>query len=142
MNMTLADLIVATKPKTPAQIRVFHELRQSALKLATVTYDERAASYNVDHEPFEEMPFGVVSLASEIFKRSIRMTGLLTPLRDASLTEADLARLLDTSIDLINYGSWMYALVELALQSAKTKILVDSGHSSDPDKEAVPHVRR
>lgn len=113
-NATIQDLIRATQMKDAGDIEEFHRLRQEALKVASRIFDDRATSYNVDHEPFDEMPYGALSLASELFKRTIRMTGLITPLRTEPLRSEDVSRLADSALDLINYASWMYAMIMVA----------------------------
>jgi len=116
VDFTIQDVIRRSKLSTPEDVAEFHRLRQCALEYAKQVYEDRAGSYNVDHEPTEEMIFGAVSLASEIHKRSMRMTGLLTPLRGITpLRQDDLGRLLDTCIDMINYASWQYALLKIAV---------------------------
>ncbi len=94
----------------------FQHLRREAIAEAMVVYEDRSASYNVDHGPFREMPFGIVSLVSELYKRIIRLTSLVTPMRKEELREEDLARIIDTMIDSINYASWGYAMTKIALQ--------------------------
>ncbi len=115
MEFTISHLIRKSKVRTAEEVKRFHAERLAALKLATDIYTDRAASYNVDADPSEEMVYGVVSLASEIFKRGKRMANLLTPTREESLREADVKRILDTCTDLINYSSWMYGLMQVAL---------------------------
>lgn len=117
METVIQELVRRTRLSTPKDIASFHTIRQEAFKVASATYEDRSVSYNVDHEPMDEMPFGAVSLASEIYKRAIRMTGILTPLRETSLRMADLERLLDSCIDIMVYASWQYALVSIATQN-------------------------
>lgn len=118
-GLTISDVVRGSKLTSPQDVAAFHRLRKKAISMAIDVYEDRAGSYNVDHEPTEEMVFGCVSLASEIHKRAIRMTGLLTPLRgEEPLKKADLSRLLDTTIDLINYASWQYALLKIAFGDA------------------------
>jgi hypothetical protein len=65
------------------------------------------------------MVFGPLSLAGELFKRTRRMCGLLSQIRSQPLRLADLNRLLDSSIDLMNYSSWFYALIKQAIDEAE-----------------------
>ena len=97
----------------PQETKRFHSLRLSALELAKKIFDDRATGYNVDHEAVEEMVFGCASLAGELYKRATRMVGLLTPLRTSELRQEDLNRLVDLCIDIINYASWQYALLQI-----------------------------
>jgi len=117
LETVIQELVRRTRLKLPEDIAAFHTLRKEAFKVALSTYDDRSVSYNVDHEPMDEMPFGAVSLASEIYKRAIRMTGILTPLRETSLRPADIERLLDSCIDMMVYASWQYALVSVAIKN-------------------------
>ncbi len=112
--MQISDLIVLRKLRTDEDIEKFHELRRAAFSEATRIFKERAASYNVDHEPGEEMVYGIVSLASEMYKRIRRLTGLLSPLRRDEITEVDLDRMEDTCIDTMNYASWEWAQIKIA----------------------------
>lgn len=139
---TIADIVRFSKLKTPDEVREFHNLRKRAFYVAQEIYADRETSYNVDHEPTEEMPFGIVSLASEMFKRVIRMCGIVTPLRQEDLSEKDLERLIDSCIDLMNYASWQYALAVKVARDArlasggKEKQLTYSHciHNDEPDK--------
>ena len=97
-----------------ADAKNFHILRLEAIELAMDTYEDRAESYNVNHEPYQEMPFGIVSLVSELYKRVVRLTSLVTPARKEPLREEDLERIIDTMIDSINYASWGYAMARIA----------------------------
>ena len=92
----------------------FEQLRQEAFDMAQKVFAERTLGYNVDHPCYEEMVYGPISLASEVFKRARRLAALLTPIRQDKIRPADLNRVLDICIDLINYLTWMYALVKLA----------------------------
>ena len=113
--MELSDLVRLSSLSEEDEGR-FPELREQALLEARITYNDRAASYNVDHGPFREMPFGIVSLVSELFKRIIRLTSLVTPRRREELREEDLSRILDTMIDSINYASWGFAMTQIAIE--------------------------
>lgn len=112
----IPELISVTQISSPEDVAKFHKYRQQAYEVAQRIYEDRANSYNVNHEPYDEMVYGALSLASEIFKRSIRMTGLITPLRTAPLRQEDIARLADSALDLINYSTWMYALIQVAIE--------------------------
>lgn len=116
-TITLAELLKITKLKTPEQIRDFHALRTEAFQVAWDVYADREASYNYDHEPMEEMVFGPFSLVSELHKRTVRMCGLLSPLKP-SLRPQDLNRLVDLSVDVLNYSSWLYAIIKQAMEEA------------------------
>ncbi len=113
--MELSDLVRLSSLSDEDAER-FQELREQAFEEARITYDDRSSSYNVDHGPFREMPFGIVSLVSELFKRIIRLTSLVTPRRREELREEDLARILDTMIDSINYASWGFAMTSIAIE--------------------------
>ncbi len=140
-QVSLSNLVRAARLETPEQVTKFHELRESSFRLAKDIYASREASYNVDHESVEEMVFGPVSLASELYKRMARMAGLLTPLRTEPLREIDLSRLIDLCLDSINYASWQYALLMAAVTELNGREYVpqnsDSGSGSPlrPDKE-------
>lgn len=127
LSLTLAQLILKTRLDTPEKVEQFHLLRRQAFEAVEKVYADRAASYNFDHEPTEEMVYGPVSLASEIFKRARRLTGLLSPLRPVALRLSDLNRILDVTVDLISYLSWFYALI---------KIAGVNGHANCDDKPA------
>ncbi len=118
MGMELSDLVQATQLGDDDAER-FHELRNEAIVKAMETYEDRAKSYNVNHEPYREMPFGILSLVSELKKRVIRLTSLVTPARKEPLREEDLDRIADTMIDSINYASWGYAMTEIAREKAE-----------------------
>lgn len=115
-SMTLEQFIRrADIPRT--QYSEFHRLRKQAFVVAAKVFDDRAQSYNVDHQPFQEHVYGPVGIAGEIFKRARRMAALLSPLRKEALRRSDVNRIVDVSVDLINYLSWMYALAVLASRS-------------------------
>jgi len=92
----------------------FHKLRVEAFTMAMQVFEDRAISYNVDHQAFQEQVFGPISLVSEIFKRARRMAALISPLREEPIRERDLNHIVDACIDMMNYLSWLYALVILA----------------------------
>ena len=113
IDITLGELI--RRADIPRELYPeFHKLRVEAFTRAMEVYEERAAGYNIDHEPWQEQVFGPVSLVSEIFKRSRRMASLLSPLRETPVSERELNGLVDASIDMINYLSWLYSLIILA----------------------------
>ncbi len=116
--MKLSEFVERTQ-LDDADSAEFHRLRQEAIELAQATYEDRAESYNVSHEPYREMPFGLLSLISEMFKRVLRLTSLVTPMREEELREEDLERIIDTMIDSINYASWGYAMTKIALNKEK-----------------------
>ena len=95
-------------------IPVFERYRLEAFKKAQEVFDDRTVGYNLDHPCYEEMVYGPVSLVSEIFKRSRRQAALLSPLREEELREADINRILDLCIDMINYLTWLYSMVKIA----------------------------
>lgn len=130
MDTVIQELVRRTRLTTPEDISAFHILRKAAFAIADATYEDRSVSYNVDHEPMDEMPFGAVSLASEIYKRAIRMTGILTPLRETSLRPADIERLLDSCIDMMVYASWQYALVTIAIKNIEEECNDDAEKSN------------
>ncbi len=125
--MKLGHLVELTQLSDMESER-FHRLRNQAFETAWETYEDRAASYNVSHEPYREMPFGIVSLVSELQKRIIRLTSLVSPRREEELREEDLDRILDTMIDSINYASWGYAMMKIALAERNT----DGNERPDP----------
>lgn len=114
--MQLSELVQCTQ-LGDSEADIFHALRQEAIRVANDTYNDRAASYNVSHEPYREMPFGIVSLVSELQKRVIRLTSLVSPMRKEELREEDLLRIMDTMIDSINYASWGYAMIHIAMRA-------------------------
>jgi hypothetical protein len=117
-ELTLSELLKITSlGHNAAQIEQFHVLRQQAFETARKVYADREQSYNVDHEPTEEMAFGPISLAGELYKRAKRMCGLLSPIRSKPLRPEDLNRMVDLSIDIINYSSWFYALILQAIEA-------------------------
>lgn len=95
----------------------FDKYRRSAIDEAARIWDDRAQSYNLESSPTDEMPYGVVSGVSEVYKRMKRLKSLVSPLRKAPYRQADLDRMLDTCIDMINYGSWLYALFLIAFEA-------------------------
>lgn len=125
-NIDLAELIRAVELDTPDQIALFHKFREEAFYAAKDVYNDRVLSYNSDHEPLGEMIFGPLSLASELFKRARRLCGLLSPLRKGSFRQADLNRMADLGIDIINYASWLYATMRMV---AKGNYLCDDAPS-------------
>ncbi len=116
--MELSDLVALTQLRDDDAKR-FHELRLEAIETAMDTYEDRAKSYNVNHEPYREMPFGILSLVSELYKRVVRLTSLVTPARKEPLREEDVDRILDTMIDSINYASWGYAMTRIAQEKSE-----------------------
>jgi hypothetical protein len=113
LQLTVADII--RKADIPRElIPAFEQLRVEAFRVAQNVYDDRTVGYNVDHPPYEEMVYGPISLTSEIFKRARRLAALLSPMRTDPLRGADINRVIDIHIDLINYLSWSYALLVLA----------------------------
>ena len=113
--MKLSDLVRLSHLSDDDAER-FNELRNEAIVKAMETYEDRAVSYNVNHGPFQEMPFGIVSLVGELYKRILRLTSLVTPMRTEELREEDIARIIDTMIDSINYASWGYAMIVIAAE--------------------------
>ena len=112
-SLTLGELIEATD--IPREMYPeFHRLRVEAFAVAQQVFDDRAKSYNVDHQPWQEQVFGPVSLASEIFKRARRMAALLSPIRKDPIRRKDLNHIIDACIDITNYLSWVYALLIIA----------------------------
>jgi hypothetical protein len=118
--MRLSELIKLAQLETQKDVEMFHALRTVAFGEAERIYKEREPSYNADHEPTEEMVYGPMSLASEIFKRIRRMTSILSPSKD-DLSDTDLDRLADTCVDTINYSSWMWALLKIARSKSSTE---------------------
>lgn len=95
-------------------VPVFEKLRQEAFIKAQEVYDDRTVGYNVDHPCYEEQVYGPISLASEVYKRARRLAALTSPIREESLRDEDINRMLDISIDTINYLTWFYSLVKIA----------------------------
>lgn len=119
--MKLSELIRMAQLETPRDVEMFHALRATAFTEAERIYKEREPSYNADHEPTEEMVYGPMSLASELFKRIRRMTSILSPTKE-SIDDEDMKRLEDTCLDTLNYASWTWALIKIAKTKAKQKI--------------------
>lgn len=128
MATVIQELLRRSKLNTAEDIERWEELRLTAFEKAQNVYDDRAGSYNIDHAPTDEMVYGPISLASEMYKRMKRMTGILTPLREDNLSDEDLQRLLDTCIDLMNYASWQYAMVKLAIISLEMDVQEEEPH--------------
>lgn len=125
--MTLQQLLERSdlsKEVRPA----FEKHRLEAFSKAQEVFKDRAQSYNVDHLPYEEMVYGPLSIASELYKRLRRLTALLSPLRKEPLREEDINRILDICIDTINYLTWLYAIVVVA---SKLTGHIDSDDSPD-----------
>lgn len=116
-TVTLSELLKKADIP-PEKYAEFHRLRVRAFATAQEVFDHRAVGYNVDHMPFQELVFGPVSLASEVYKRARRLAALLSPLRVEPLRRSDINRMADISIDVMNYLSWLYALVVIASESA------------------------
>lgn len=91
----------------------FNTIRLSAFKIALDIFNSRVVGYNQDHVCYEEQVYGVVSLASEIYKRASRLASLLSPTREEELDPKDINRMCDVCIDMMNYLSWTYALLVL-----------------------------
>lgn len=104
----------------------FDRLRIEAFSTSLQVYADRAVGYNVDHPSFQEQVYGPLSLASEVFKRARRMAALLSPLRTEPLRKSDLNRIMDQCIDLMNYLSWLYALMALAVGSKGNDVSDDA----------------
>ncbi len=113
--MKVGDLVRLSQLQD-ADAETFEMYRREAIAEAQVVFVDRAESYNVSHEPYREMPFGIVSLVSELYKRIIRLTSLVTPMRKEDLRKEDLERIIDTMTDSINYASWGYAMTKIALE--------------------------
>jgi hypothetical protein len=73
------------------------------------------------------MVFGPVGLASEIYKRARRLSGLLSPERSEPLTYDEVNTAIDSCIDDINYLTWLYSLLILA-----------TGYSGHADSKDAP----
>ena len=128
-TLTLRELLGLCRDLTPELRTEFETRRQQAFKLCSRIYNDRVDSYNADHLSVEEMAFGPISLASELHKRSIRMCGLLSPLKTSDLSDRDLSRLLDLCLDLINYASWQFGI----LTTAVTRKAATDGKPEDRD---------
>ena len=146
-TITLAELLRLTKLTDQSQVDDFHALRVEAFQIAWDVYEDRATSYNSDHEPVEEMVFGPLSLVSELHKRTIRMCGLLSPMKP-ELRRQDLNRLVDLSVDVLNYSSWLYAIIRQAIE-AGNELCDDAPDYNDVttkikkgEIENVPNVNR
>lgn len=124
--MKLSDLI--RRANIPRElVPVFEQLRVEAFEVAQRVYNNRAAGYNVDHPPYEEMVYGPLSLVSECYKRSRRLAALMSPMNEGELRPEDINRMVDICIDTINYLSWTYALIVLA-----------SGYEGHADSDDAP----
>ncbi len=123
--MKIADLI--RKSAIPRdQVPMFEQYRAEAFLRAQAVYKERSVGYNLDHPPYEEMVYGPVSLASEVYKRMRRLAALLSPLREDAIRKADINRILDICIDTMNYLTWLYAIIKIASGSDGHKTSDDS----------------
>jgi hypothetical protein len=115
-NRTLPELLkafhaVSKRPEASVQFQTF---RMEAFKRAVTVYNERARSLNVDAPPYDELAYGPLSGAAEIFKRAKRLVSILTPFRVEPLTESDINRALDLCVDTVNYLTWVYAMLKMA----------------------------
>lgn len=115
MKITLNQLVGLSKLRSPEDVKKFHEYREEAFQFARQVYADRVISYNADHEPLEEMVFGALSLASELYKRAKRMCGILSPERQLPYRKMDINRLMDICVDNLNYNSWLFAALKLVL---------------------------
>jgi hypothetical protein len=115
MEITLKSLIERCTLKSMDDVTRWETLRKKAFEVADLVFQDRAESYNIDHVAIAEMKFGPLSIAGELYKRAVRMCGILTPLRTGPMRERDLNRLLDLSIDMMNIASWQYALLKPAV---------------------------
>ncbi len=114
MTPSVRELVELSRLNSPERREAFHNYRKEVFDLAQQTFDERALTYNADgSECMDAMSWGIVSLASEINQRNARMLGILSPWR-SDLTQVDLNRLCDLSVDLLNFLSWMYACTKMA----------------------------
>lgn len=130
MKITLTQLVGLSKLRSPEDIKKFHEYREEAFQFAKQVYADRVISYNADHEPLEEMVFGALSLASELYKRAKRMCGILSPERQLPYRKMDINRLMDICVDNINYNSWLFGALKLVL-----------GAETNPNGDDSPNYR-
>lgn len=122
---TILEFIRASQ-LVPEDSQDFNQYMLVAIRTAEAIWADRAVSYNVDQQSYEEMAFGALSVASELFKRVSRMRNLLTPARTEPLREEELARLIDTCVDTINYAAWQYALIRVAVDRLKSSVRPDT----------------
>lgn len=111
--MTIAELVEKCDFDRD-MVPEWNNLRLHAWEVVQQVYNDRVQSYDVDHPPYEEMIFGPVSFATELFKRVRRMASLLSPIRLEPLRKSDLNRIIDLCVDCMNYFSWLYAMMVLA----------------------------
>ena len=95
------------------QRETFDAIRLGVFKIVQEVYDDRAAAYNVGQACYESQVYGPLSLVSELHNRVFRLASLTSPVRTEPLSRKDIRRILDNCIDLMNYSSWLYAMMIL-----------------------------
>ena len=93
------------------QRETFDAIRLEVFKIAQEVYDDRAASYNIGRACYESQVYGPISLISELYNRVHRLASLASPAREEPLSRKDVRRILDNCVDLMNYSSWLYAMM-------------------------------
>jgi len=93
------------------QRELFDGIRVGVFELAQQVYDERAAAYNIGRACYESQVYGPLSLVSELYNRVHRLASLTSPAREEPLRQIDIKRLLDNCVDIMNYSSWLYAMI-------------------------------
>ncbi len=131
--ITLERLITDGKLITDEDKEKFHRLRKEALELALKIFDDRAKSYNTEHEAVEEFTYGQVGLVSEIYKKIKRLSGLLWPGREG-VDYVDVLKIIDCCVDGINDLSWLYATTLIACGMTKEDIYKDLFNGKEAPK--------
>lgn len=129
-EMTVAELIhkaAISRELAP----VFDKLRLESLELVKKIYDDRAESYDKERPCYESLAFGPLTLVDKEYDKVWRLAQLMSPTRDTPLRDVDINRILDSCIDLMNYGSWLYALVVMA-----------SGFEGHADHDDSPNYKK
>lgn len=93
------------------QRETFDAIRLEVFKIAQEVYDDRATAYNIGRACYESQVYGPLSLISELYNRVHRLASLASPAREEPLSRKDVRRILDNCVDLMNYSSWLYAMI-------------------------------
>ncbi len=89
----------------------FDVIRLKVFEIAKEVYDDRATAYNIGRACYESQVYGPLSLISELYNRVHRLASLASPAREEPLSQKDIRRILDNCVDLMNYSSWLYAMI-------------------------------
>lgn len=125
-GMTVGELL--RRAMLPRELApVFEKLRLETWNIVQNVFNDRAASYDRDRPCYESLAFGPITIVDKQYDKIWRLAQLLSPTRAERLRDADINRILDSCIDLMNYSSWLYALVVIA-----------SGYENHIDSDDAP----